>query len=200
MQLDSLTLSEIWLYSSSQVGNFGGRRISTESRRSRLLPAERGCEGVPTAGAVLGQCWGRARAPLPTARAPLPMAPLPGTGTGSMETMLGTASAAGLLEKAALPHPAGPWLGHGAQGQGCGVHWKERGQDFGSCCPQECTADAKLVQLSPREHVGSVPGSSYSTAWIAAKAGKGRVRNYFHLYFVDFATGNNCKIHIFTVV
>lgn len=55
MQLDSLTLSEIWLYSSSQVGNFGGRRISTESRRSRLLPAEREVvSGVPMAGAVLG--------------------------------------------------------------------------------------------------------------------------------------------------
>lgn len=92
MQLDSLTLSEIWLYSSSQVGNFGGRRISTESRRSRLLPAEReDVRGVPTAGAALGLCWS-CRLPGEPDH-PCPQHPLPGTGTrGSTETMLGTAS------------------------------------------------------------------------------------------------------------
>lgn len=70
MQLDSLALSEIWLYSSSQVGNFGGRRISTESRRSRLLLAERGCEGVPMAGAVLGQSQTPCPWPEPSAHGP----------------------------------------------------------------------------------------------------------------------------------
>lgn len=39
----------------------------------------------------------------------------------------------------------------------CGVQGKERGQDLGSRCTQECTADARLVQLNPREHMGSVP-------------------------------------------
>lgn len=39
----------------------------------------------------------------------------------------------------------------------CGVQGKERGQDLGSRCPQECTADARLVQPNPRVHVGAVP-------------------------------------------
>lgn len=88
MQLDSLMLSEIWLYSSSQVGNFGGRRISTESRRSRLLPAEKeGVRGVPSTWG----CAGAAALPGEQPDHPCLWYPLPGTGTwGSTEVMLGT--------------------------------------------------------------------------------------------------------------
>lgn len=90
MQPDSLTLSEIWLYSSSQVGNFGGRRISTESRRSRLLPeGERGCEGCPHGGGSAGAVL---ELPLPAEPDhPCLRHPTPGTGTGSStDMMLGT--------------------------------------------------------------------------------------------------------------
>lgn len=107
MQLDSLTLSEIWLYSSSQVGNFGGRRISTESRRSRLLPAEReGVRAIPREQEALELCW--SCCPSQTT--------LPGTGTrGSMELVLGTGYAASpwlqLLQEMEVPsHLAVPWF------------------------------------------------------------------------------------------
>lgn len=52
----------------------------------------------------------------------------------------------------------------------CGVQGKERGQDLGSCCPRECTADARLVQLNPREHMGSMPVSRVTalvTDWLS---------------------------------
>lgn len=95
------------------------------------------------------------------ARPPLPAAPLPGTGAcDSTEMVLGTESATQPLLLLFLTLLA-PGLSYQVwhTGEVCGVQEKVRRQDLGSCCPQECTAGSRLLQLNPSEHKASMPAT-----------------------------------------